>query len=104
MYAEETTATYDEAGNLSQFVKKDNSIMSNVLDLMSNSTLSLNRILMNDVRKRMGDLRASEGTHGVQVLGFEQLRKRFLDRSDRCRYGRVPGRYAPRRCVLLHDV
>lgn len=65
MYAEETTATYDEAGNLSQFVKKDNSIMSNVLDLMSNSTLSLNRILMNDVRKRMGDLRASEGTHGV---------------------------------------
>lgn len=65
MYAEETTATYDEAGNLSQFVKKDNSIMSNVFDLMSNSTLSLNRILMNDVRKRMGDLRASEGTHGV---------------------------------------
>lgn len=65
MYSEETTAVYDKDGNLSQFVKKDNSIMSNVLDLVSNSTLSLNRILMNDVRKRMGDLRASEGTHGV---------------------------------------
>ena len=65
MYAEETTATYDEAGNLSQFVKKDNSIMSNVLDLMSNSTLSLNRILMNDVRKRLGDLRSAQGVYGV---------------------------------------
>lgn len=65
MYSEETTAVYDKEGNLSQFVKKDNSIMSNVLDLTSASTLAINRILMNDVRKRMGDLRASEGTHGV---------------------------------------
>ncbi len=42
-----------------------NSIMSNVLDLASNGTLSLNRVALNDVRKRMGDLRAAEGTHGV---------------------------------------
>lgn len=42
-----------------------NSVMSNVLDMASASTLSMNRILMNDVRKRMGDLRAAEGTHGV---------------------------------------
>lgn len=42
-----------------------NSVMSNVLDLASATTLSLNRILMNDVRKRMGDLRSAEGTSGV---------------------------------------
>lgn len=42
-----------------------NSVMSNVLDMASATTLSLNRILMNDVRKRMGDLRSAEGTSGV---------------------------------------
>ncbi len=42
-----------------------NSIMSNTLDLASAAPLSMNRLLMNDVRKRMGDLRAAEGTHGV---------------------------------------
>ena len=42
-----------------------NSVMSNVLDLASASTLSMNRFLMNDVRKRMGDLRSAEGTHGA---------------------------------------
>ena len=42
-----------------------NSIMSNTLDLASSAPLAMNRLLMNDVRKRMGDLRAAEGTHGV---------------------------------------
>ena len=42
-----------------------NSIMSNTLDLASAAPLAMNRLLMNDVRKRMGDLRAAEGTHGV---------------------------------------
>lgn len=65
MYAKETTAVLDENGNMTNIVTKENSVMSNVLDLASATTLSLNRILMNDVRKRMGDLRSSEGTHGV---------------------------------------
>ena len=65
MYAQETTAVLDENGNMTNIVTKENSVMSNVLDLASATTLSLNRILMNDVRKRMGDLRSSEGTHGV---------------------------------------
>ncbi len=65
MYAQETTAVLDENGNMTNIVTKENSVMSNVLGLASATTLSLNRILMNDVRKRMGDLRSSEGTHGV---------------------------------------
>ena len=44
---------------------KVNSVMSNTLDLASSAPLAMNRLLMNDVRKRMGDLRAAEGTHGV---------------------------------------
>ncbi|MBQ8829612.1 MAG: hypothetical protein IJ022_05930, partial [Burkholderiaceae bacterium] len=46
-------------------VAKVNSIMSNVLDLTASTTLSMNRILMNDVRKRLGDIRSAEGTHGI---------------------------------------
>ena len=65
MYSKETTAQLDGEGNMVNVVTKDNSIMSNVLDLASATTLSLNRILMNDVRKRMGDLRSAEGTSGV---------------------------------------
>lgn len=42
-----------------------NSLMRDTLQLAQTSSLSLNRILMNDVRKRMGDLRSSEGTHGA---------------------------------------
>ena len=42
-----------------------NSVMSNTLDLASSAPLAMNRLLMNDVRKRMGDLRSAEGTHGV---------------------------------------
>lgn len=65
MYTGETTGVLDKDGNIAQTVTAGNSIMSNVLDLTSASTIAINRILMNDVRKRMGDLRASEGTHGV---------------------------------------
>lgn len=65
MYTGETTGVLDKDGNIAQTVTAGNSIMSNVLDLTSASTLAINRILMNDVRKRMGDLRSSDGTHGV---------------------------------------
>ena len=64
-YAGATSATVGADGKATNVVAQTNSVMSNVLDLASATTLSLNRILMNDVRKRMGDLRESQGTHGV---------------------------------------
>lgn len=42
-----------------------NTLIRDTLDLAAASSLSLNRILMNDVRKRMGDLRSSNGKNGV---------------------------------------
>lgn len=42
-----------------------NTLMRDVLDLAGSTTLSLNRILMNDVRKRLGDIRSGEGTVGA---------------------------------------
>lgn len=42
-----------------------NTLIRDTLDLAAASSLSLNRILMNDVRKRMGDLRSSSGKNGV---------------------------------------
>ena len=65
MNSKGTTATLDKDGNLTNVVETTNSIMSNTLDLASAAPLAMNRLLMNDVRKRMGDLRAAEGTHGV---------------------------------------
>lgn len=44
-----------------------NSLMRDTLTLASASTLSLNRILTNDIRKRLGDLRTSQSEHGVWV-------------------------------------
>lgn len=54
--------TVDEAGNA---VMAKNDLMTDTLELASASTLSLNRVLMNDVRKRLGDIRASESDNGV---------------------------------------
>lgn len=48
--------------NVSQSV---NTVMRDSLDMATASTLSLNRILMNDIRKRLGDIRSSEGTSGA---------------------------------------
>lgn len=44
-----------------------NTIMKNTLELASVGSLSINRILMNDIRKRMGELRTSEDAPGVWV-------------------------------------
>ena len=65
MYSKGTTAVLDGKGNLTNVIATTNSIMSNTLDLASTAPLAMNRLLMNDVRKHMGDLRAAEGTHGV---------------------------------------
>ena len=39
--------------------------MQSSLELAAAAPLALNRIMMNDVRKRLGDIRTTEGTHGV---------------------------------------
>ena len=42
-----------------------NTLMQSSLELAAAAPLALNRIMMNDVRKRLGDIRTTEGTHGV---------------------------------------
>ena len=64
MYQGAVTGTIGEDGK-AVVTRATNSVMSNTLDLASATPLAMNRLLMNDVRKRMGDLRAAEGTHGV---------------------------------------
>ncbi len=44
---------------------KTNSVMQSTLETASSLPLMMNRILMNDVRKRMGDLRSSKGDFGA---------------------------------------
>ena len=51
--------------NEATVTEKTNSVMGSTLELASNMPLIMTRILTNDVRKRMGDLRASEGTSGA---------------------------------------
>ena len=65
MYSRETRGILDDNGNLKDVVTQTNTVMSNTLDLASAAPLAMNRLLINDVRKRMGNLRAAEGTHGV---------------------------------------
>lgn len=65
MYGGAATATVGEDGALTDVNIQTNSVMSNVLDLATNQSVALTRILTNDVRKRLGDLRSSEGAHGV---------------------------------------
>lgn len=42
-----------------------NSVMQSTLELAAAAPLAINRILMNDVRKRLGDIRTSQGKSGV---------------------------------------
>lgn len=54
--------TMDENGKL---VEKTNTVQLAVTDLAGTVPVSMARILTNDVRKRLGDIRSAEGTHGV---------------------------------------
>ncbi len=58
-------ATFNADGSLAE--KKANSIMQDTQTLTSGTALSLNRILMNDVRKRMGDIRSIDTQNGAWV-------------------------------------
>ena len=46
-------------------INSANTLMQSSLELASAAPLALNRIMMNDVRKRLGDIRTSNGTHGA---------------------------------------
>ena len=54
--------TYDENGNAVVQVNKKTEALA---EQVTFAPQMITRIMMNDVRKRMGDLRAAEGTHGV---------------------------------------
>lgn len=65
--AGETTAVVGANGKAQNVSSHVNSVMSNTLDVSMVSSLAINRILMNDVRKRLGDIRSAPGTHGAWV-------------------------------------
>lgn len=44
---------------------KKNTVQNAMLDLMSKTPVTITRTLTNDVRKRLGDIRSAQGTHGV---------------------------------------
>ena len=58
------SGTLDKTG-LSDVVQAVNTKTQAVADQVTLAPQMITRIMMNDVRKRMGDLRATEGTHGV---------------------------------------
>ena len=101
MAAGEVTAKVGENGTLTNVTTRTNSVMSNVLDISSVTALSLNRILMNDVRKRLGDVRSTEGTHGAWVrydggklTGSNSLKNNFT--TVQMGFDTVPSQDAPR--------
>jgi len=63
MYQGASSGTIENG--VAKMKKSTSSVMSNVLDIASSQALTINRILMNDVRKRLGDIRSDEGTHGA---------------------------------------
>lgn len=57
-----TSAELNANGEMTN-TQTTNSIMSSTLDMVSATPLALNRIMMNDVRKRMGDLCVTQEAH-----------------------------------------
>lgn len=69
LVAGETTGTLKADGTLdaASVQHKTNSVMQSSLELSANLPLVMSRILTNDVRKRLGNLRASENASGAWV-------------------------------------
>ena len=61
----ETIATVDAEGNATVKSSKPSTTMQTSLELATAAPLAINRILMNDIRKRMGDLRTNPGEYGA---------------------------------------
>ena len=67
LVAGEKTAQLNKDGTIdkSTITEKTNSVMDSTLQMASYMPMAMTRILTNDVRKRMGDLRAAEGKFGA---------------------------------------
>ena len=65
MYSGETTAVIDANGVVSEISTQTNTLMQSNLELASAAPLALNRIMLTDLRKRMGDIRSDEGNYGA---------------------------------------
>lgn len=67
LVAGEKTAQLTEEGKIDEttVTEKTNSVMASSLEMAAAMPLAMNRILTNDVRKRMGDLRASKSASGA---------------------------------------
>lgn len=65
MYQGSSTVVFDSNNAIVSQVTRTNSLMLSTLELASVAPLSLNRILTNDVHKRMGDIRSMKGTNGA---------------------------------------
>lgn len=64
MYSGETTGVVGADG-VSNVTTKTNTLMQSNLELASAAPLALNRIMLTDLRKRMGDIRSDEGNYGA---------------------------------------
>lgn len=64
MYTGETTGVVGADG-VSNVTTKTNTLMQSNLELASAAPLALNRIMLTDLRKRMGDIRSDEGNYGA---------------------------------------
>lgn len=67
MYQGAATVEFDQNNQIVSQVTKTNSLMQSTLELASAAPLALNRILTNDVHKRMGDIRSIKQTSGAWV-------------------------------------
>lgn len=99
--AGETTAVVGANGKARNVSSHVNSVMSNTLDVSMVSSLAINRILMNDVRKRLGDIRSAPGTHGAWVRydggklkGSNRLKNNFT--TVQVGIDTMPSDHAPR--------
>ncbi len=99
--AGETTAVVGANGKAQDVSSHVNSVMSNTLDVSMVSSLAINRILMNDVRKRLGDIRSAPGTHGAWVRydggklkGSNRLKNNFT--TVQVGIDTMPSDHAPR--------
>lgn len=69
MVAGAVSAELDENGSIvsGSEVRHSNSLMQSTLELVAATPLAINRILMNDVRKRLGDVRSTPNASGAWV-------------------------------------
>lgn len=67
LVAGEKTAQLTQNGTIdkSTITEKTNSVMESTLEMASYLPMAMTRVLTNDVRKRMGDLRSSDGSSGA---------------------------------------